>query len=106
MSQELDNPIIPQEYPENGDLEPSGYIDHTFHNFLGDRVRFDFDIPEEWIIFVNIVQKTLVGQNDTTVPPMHRCMEEALKYDAKAEFTQQAPRKIKSETPRAESFVL
>ena len=52
--------------------------------------RFDSGIPEEWIIFVDLVLKSLVGQNVTTGPPMYECIERVLKGDAKAEFFQQA----------------
>ena len=52
--------------------------------------RFDSGTPEEWIIFVDLVQKSLVGQNVTTGPPMYKCMERVLKGDTKAEFLQQA----------------
>ena len=38
---------------------------------------------------MDIVQKSLVGQNVTTGPPMYTCMERVLKSDAKAEFIQQ-----------------
>ena len=51
---------------------------------------FDSGTPEEWIVFVCPVQKTLVGQKITTVTPIHKCMEQVVKGDAKAEFTQQA----------------
>ena len=37
-----------------------------------------------------LVQKSLVGQNITTGPPMYECMEWVLNGDAKAEFPQQA----------------
>ena len=47
-------------------------------------------MPEEWIIFMYLVQKALVGQNVNTGSPMHKCMERVLKGDAKTEFTQQA----------------
>ena len=33
--------------------------------------RFDSDNPEEWIMFVDLVQKALVRQNVTFGPPMH-----------------------------------
>ena len=46
-------------------------------------------MPEEWIIFVDLVQKALVGQNVTTGPSMYKFMEIVLNSDAKAEFTQQ-----------------
>ena len=39
---------------------------------------------------MDLVQKSLVGQNVTTGPPMYECMERVLKGDAKAEFLQQA----------------
>ena len=52
--------------------------------------RFDSGTPEEWIIFVDLVQKVLVGQNVTTGPPMYECMERVLKDDTKVEFTQKA----------------
>ena len=52
--------------------------------------RFDSGTSEEWIIFMNIVQMAIVGQNITTGPPMYKCIEWVLKGDAKAEFTQQA----------------
>ena len=50
--------------------------------------RFDSGIPEEWIIFVDFVQKTLIGQNIITGPPIHKYMERALKGDTIVEFTQ------------------
>ena len=79
-------------------LISSQYIDHTCHNTPGDSTsgkymvkipRFDFSTPEEWIIFVDLVQKAVVGQNNTTGPPMYEYMERFLKGGAKAEFTQQ-----------------
>ena len=98
-SRELVNPIIPLERPEKEDLKPSEYINHTFHNTPGDSTsgkyvmkfpRFDSGTPEEWIIFVDLAQKALVGQNVITGPPMYKCMERVLKGYGKAEFTQQA----------------
>ena len=62
-------------HPEKEDLEPSKYIDHTCHNTPGNSTsgkyvikipRFDSGTPEEWIIFMELVQKALVGQNITT----------------------------------------
>ena len=50
----------------------------------------DSGTPEEWITFVDLVQKSLVGQNVTTGPPIYECMERVPKGDAKAEFLQQA----------------
>ena len=52
--------------------------------------RFDSGTSEEWIIFVDLVQKALVEQNVTIGPLMYNCMEQVLKGDAKAELTQQA----------------
>ena len=86
-SQQLVNPIIPQERPEKEDLEPSKYIDHMYHNTPGGSTsgkyvikipRFDSGTPEEWIIIVELVQRTLVGQNVTTGPPMYKHMESTL----------------------------
>ena len=37
--------------------------------------RFDYGTPEECIIFVNLVQKVLVGPNVTTGPPMYKRTE-------------------------------
>ena len=70
-----------------------------YHNTSGDTFsgkcvikipRFDYGTPEEWIIFVDLVQKSLVEQNITTGPPMYKCMERVLKGDAKAKFLQKA----------------
>ena len=82
-----------------GDLKPSKYIDYMCHNTPGNSTsgkyiieipRFDSGMPEEWIIFMDLVQKALVGQNVTTGPPIYKHMERVLKGDAKAKFTQQA----------------
>ena len=98
-SLELVNPIIPLERPEKEDLKPSEYIDHKCHNAPGNSTsgeyvikipRFASGMPEEWITFVDLIQKALVGQNVTTGPPMYKCTERVLKGGAKAEFTQQA----------------
>ena len=50
--------------------------------------RFDSGTPEEWIMFVDLVQMSLVGQNIATGSPMYKCMERVLKGDAKAEYLQ------------------
>ena len=80
----MGNPIISLLYPEKEDLKLSKYIDHTCHNTLGVSnsgyqttkiPRFNSDIPEEWIIFVDLVQKALLEQNVTTDPPMTESME-------------------------------
>ena len=52
--------------------------------------RFDSGMPEEWFIFVDLVQKALVGQNITTGSAMYKYVERSLKGIAKTEFTQQA----------------
>ena len=69
--QELVYPIILLEAPEKEDLEQSKYIDNTCHNTIGDSTsvkyvikipKFNSGMPEEWIIFVDLVQKALVGR--------------------------------------------
>ena len=74
-------------------------IDHTCHNTPTDTTsgkyiikisRFDYGTPEEWIIFVDLVQKSLGGQNVITGSLKYKCMERVQKRDAKAEFLQQA----------------
>ena len=47
-------------------------------------------MPEECIIFVDLVQKALAGQNITTGRRMYKCMTRLVNDDAKVEFTQQA----------------
>ena len=68
--QELVNPIILLECPEKKDLKPSKDIDNTCHNTPSNSTsgkymikipRYDSGMPEEWIIFVDLVQKVLVG---------------------------------------------
>ena len=39
---------------------------------------------------MNLVQKSLIGQNITTGALMYKCVEKGLKNDVKAEFLQQA----------------
>ena len=51
---------------------------------------FDSVTPEEWIIFLDLIQNSLVRQNITADPPMYMCMVRVLKGDAKAEYLQQA----------------
>ena len=98
-SSKLVKPIIPLVRPEKDELNTLEYFDYTCHNTPRDTTsgknvikipRFDSGTPKEWIIFVDLVQKSLVGQNVTTDPPMYTCMERVLKDDAKAEFLQQA----------------
>ena len=45
---------------------------HSWRYYL---VHNQNDIPEEWIIFVDLVQKALLEQNVTTDPPMTESME-------------------------------
>ena len=90
--------MIPLEHPENENFELSKYTEHTCHDTPRDSIsgkymikipRFDSGTPEEWIIFVDIVQKIFVRQNVTAVPLIYKCMERVLKGDAEAELTQQ-----------------
>ena len=92
-------PIIPLVRPGKDELDALVYIDHTCHNTPSDTTSgnyvfkipiFDSGAPEEWIIFVDLVQKSLVGQNVITGPPMYKCIERVMKGDGKAEFLQQA----------------
>ena len=92
------NPINLLEYPQENELEALEDIDQTCYNTPGNTnsgkyiikiPRFDSGTPEEWIIFVDIVQMALVGQNVTTGLTMYKCMERVLEGDSKAKFTQQ-----------------
>ena len=92
-------PIIPLARAKKDKLDALGYIDHTCHNTPGDTTsgeyvikisRFDSGTPEEWIIFVDLVQMSVEGQNVTTGLPMYKCIERVLKGDAKSEFLQKA----------------
>ena len=98
LPSKLVKPIILVTLLEKDDVEASEYINHTCHNTCGwtsykyviKIPRFDFGTSEEWIIFVDLFQKSLVGKHATSVPPIYKCMERVLKGDAKAEFLQQA----------------
>ena len=92
-------PIISLARPEKEELDPLDYIDCTCHNTPGDSSsgkyvikisRFGSGTPDEWIIFMDLDQKSLVGQNITSGPPMYELMERLLTGDAKDEFRQQA----------------
>ena len=81
ISCELLNPIILLERPKKEDLVPSKYIHYMCHNnpdnstsgkYVIEIPRFDSGKPGEWIIFVDLVQKALVGQNVITDPPMYK----------------------------------
>ena len=72
-------------------------INYTCYNTVGystlekyaiDIPRCESGNPEDWIIFVDLVQKNLVGQNVTTGSPMHKYMEGVLKGYVKAKFIQ------------------
>ena len=52
--------------------------------------RFDSGTSDEWIIFVDLVKKSLVQWNINISSPMYKCMKRVLKGDAKAEFLQKA----------------
>ena len=95
----MDKPIIPLARPEKDELDALEYIDHTYHNIPGYTSSgkyvikfhgFHFGTSREWIILVDLVQNSLVGQNVTTDSLMYGCIERVLKGDAKAEFLQQA----------------
>ena len=88
-------PIIPLTRPEKDKLDALEYIEHASHNSPGDNTSekymikipsFDSGTPELLIIFMDLVQKSLVGQNVTTGPPMYECMDRVLKGDTKADF--------------------
>ena len=73
-------------------------MDCSYHNTPGKSTsckyvikipRFGSGISEELIIFMNLVQKRLVGQNVTTVPFIYECRNRVLIGDAKADFLQQ-----------------
>ena len=98
-STKLVKPFICLSRPDNDELDALENIDHTCHNTPRDTTsgksvirisRFDSGTPQEWIIFVDLFQKSLIEQNITTGPPMYECMERVLKGSAKAEFLKQA----------------
>ena len=86
-------PIILLARPEKDELDALEYIDHKCQSTPGDTnsanyvikiPRFDSGTSEEWIIFMDLVQKSLVEQNVTTGPTMYQCMERVLKGATKA----------------------
>ena len=90
---ELVNPIILMECLEKDDLESSKYIDYMCHitpdystwgRYVIKILRLDSGTPEEWIIFVDLVQMALVQQNAATDPLMYKCIEQSLKSDAES----------------------
>ena len=91
--------FIPLTRPEKDVLKALEYINHTCHNTHRDSTsgkymikipRFDSGTPEEWIIFMDLFQESLVRQNVTSDPPMYKCMKSVLKGDAKAKLLQTA----------------
>ena len=58
--QELVIPIIPLERPEKEDLEPSKYSRQQYSRKVHNK---ESGMSEEWINFVDLVLKALVGQN-------------------------------------------
>ena len=79
----------------NDKIPPSEYIEHKCHNDPGDVKsgqyvvkipRYRSGTPEDWLIFIDLCKKALVGQNVTTGPPMYAFMDRVHKGDAKAEF--------------------
>ena len=66
------------------------FRDTTLGEYVIKILRFDSGTTEEWIIFMDLVLKSLVGQNVTAGQSMYKCMERVLKNDAKAKFLQKA----------------
>ena len=61
------------------------------HNIPGDSTsdKYVTKIPRfgsGWIVFMELVQNSLVGHNATTCPPMYECTERVLKGDVKDTF--------------------
>ena len=86
-------PVIFGVHPEKKDLKPSNCIDYTNQNSSGDSnlgqyiikiPKFDSGILKDKIIFVDLIPNVFVGQNITTIPPIHKCLERVLKGDTKA----------------------
>ena len=76
----LVKPIVSLVRPEKNKPDASEYIDHMCHNtprcttsgkYKIKISRFDSGTPEEWIIFLDLVHNSLVGQNVTTGQPMY-----------------------------------
>jgi hypothetical protein len=96
----LVRPIIPLQRPEATEkIPPSEYIEHKCHNDPGDAKsgqyvvkipRYGSGTPEDWLMFIDLCKKAIIGQNVTTGPPMYAFMDRVLKGDAKAEFTVKA----------------
>ena len=92
-------PIIPlQRTVVHDNKKDIKYIEHTCHNTPGDSTTgkyvikvpiYDSGHPEEWIIFTELVNKCLVGQDITTGPQMYQLVQRVLQGDAKAQFDTQ-----------------
>ena len=92
-------PIIPPATTEKYELDALEYINHTCHNTPRDTTseeyiikipRFDSGTLEEWIIFVDLVQKSLAQQNSTAGPLMYKRIKRVLKGDTKDKFLKMA----------------
>ena len=91
-------PVIPLEHTMIHNKKDVKYIAYTCHNRPGDSnsskyvikvLVYDFGHPEEWINFVKLINKCLVGQNITTGPAMYAVVQRVLEGDAKAQFNLQ-----------------
>lgn len=105
-------PIIPLERAKASDSKDQRYIEHTCYNTPGDSKTgkyviqvpiYDAGHPEEWINFVELVNKCIAGQNITAGPQMYQLVLRVLQGDAKAQFEAQTghfgaqnPRNFKS----------
>ena len=90
----MDKPIIPLARPEMDQIDILEYIDQMCHNnpryptsgkYPIKIPRFDSGTPEEWVIFVDLVEKSLVEKNVDTGAPMYKRMERVLKGDPSSE---------------------
>ena len=91
-------PIIPLERSKSSDSKDQKHIEHTCYNTPGDSKTgkyviqvpiYDSGHPEEWINFVELVNKCITGQNITTGPQMYQLVLRVLQGDAKAQFEAQ-----------------
>ena len=83
-------PVIPLECTTIHDKRDLKYIDHTCDNTPGDSNSgkyvikvpvYDSGHPEEWINFIELINKCLVGQNITTGPAMYAVVQRVLEGD-------------------------
>ena len=91
-------PIIALERARSSDSKDQKHIEHTCYNTPGDSKTgkyviqvpiYDSGNPEEWINFVELVNKCIIGQNITTGPQMYQLALRVLQGDAKAQFEAQ-----------------